>query len=159
MRSMKLGVPKAPGQKRYNAGSAYGACGADWRAGQQLAWLTAKIEPLEWHVEVDFGTEVSLLEGHVASSRLIWLRRCRFSKCSVFVLALCCRIRKYAALTCSWRARVKIKRQRPSPVLMRRPVWGGPQAAGKRHSQPFRAKRLPHPRVVCRPTKPVAGLK
>ena len=41
---------------------------------------------------------------------------------------------------------------------MRRPVWGGPQAAGKRHSQPFRAKRLPHPRVVCQPTKPVVLL-
>ena len=41
------------------------------------------------------------------------------------------------------------------PGMMRRPVWGGPQAAGKRHSQPFSAKRLPHPRGVCRPTKPV----
>ena len=39
--------------------------------------------------------------------------------------------------------------------MMRGPVWGGPQAAGKRHSQPFSAKRLPHPRGVCRPTKPV----
>ena len=29
------------------------------------------------------------------------------------------------------------KRQSTSPVLMRGPVWGGPQAAGKRHSQPF----------------------
>ena len=64
--------------------------------GSFLAWLTAKIEPLEWHVEVDFGTEGSLLEGHVASSRLIWLRRTRFSRDSVLLLALCCRIRKYA---------------------------------------------------------------
>ena len=39
MRSMKLDVPKAPGQKRYNAGLAYGACGAGWRGGQQLARL------------------------------------------------------------------------------------------------------------------------
>ena len=69
MRSMKLDVPKAPGEKRYNAGLAYGACGAGWRAGQQLAWLTAKSEPLEWHVEVDFGTEVPMLEGHLASSQ------------------------------------------------------------------------------------------
>ena len=77
MRSMKLDVPKAPGQKRYNAGLAYGACGAGWRAGQQLAWLTAKSEPLEWHVEVDFGTEVPLpmLEGHLASGRLTWTPR------------------------------------------------------------------------------------
>ena len=96
MRSMKLDVPKAPGQKRYNAGLAYGACGAGWRAGQQLAWLTAKIEPLEWHVEVDFATAGSLLEGHVASSRPTSLRRSRFSTAPVFVLALCCRIRKYA---------------------------------------------------------------
>ena len=54
MRSMKLDVPKGPGEKRYNAGLAYGSCGGFCRAGQQLAWLTAKIEPLEWHVEVDF---------------------------------------------------------------------------------------------------------
>ena len=40
--------------------------------------------------------------------------------------------------------------------MMRGPVWGGPQAAGKRHSQPFCQKRLPHPRGVCQPTKPVA---
>ena len=32
--------------------------------------------------------------------------------------------------------------------MMRGPVWGGPQAAGKRHSQPFTAKRAP-------PTHPV----
>ena len=38
---------------------------------------------------------------------------------------------------------------------MRGPVWGGPQAAGKRHSQPFCGKRLPHPREGSRPTKPV----
>ena len=36
MRSMNLHVPKGPGQKRCNAGSAYGACGADWRAGSSL---------------------------------------------------------------------------------------------------------------------------
>ena len=51
MRSMNLHVPKGPGHKRQSAGSAYGACGVGWRAGQQLAWLTAKIAPLEWHVE------------------------------------------------------------------------------------------------------------
>ena len=77
MRSMKLDVPKGPGEKRYNAGLAYGACGACWRAGQQLAWLTAKIEPLEWHLEVNFATEVSMLEGHVASGRLTWTRQSR----------------------------------------------------------------------------------
>ena len=27
--------------------------------------------------------------------------------------------------------------------MMRGPAWGGPQAAGKRHSQPFSQKRLP----------------
>ena len=47
------------------------------------------------------------------------------------------------------------KRQGTGPGMMRRPVWGGPQAAGKRHSQPFRAKRLPHPRGVYQGTKPV----
>ena len=57
MRSMKLDVPKGPGETRYNAGLAYGSCGGFCRARQQLAWLTAKIEPLEWHVEVDFGAE------------------------------------------------------------------------------------------------------
>jgi len=29
------------------------------------------------------------------------------------------------------------KRQSTGPGMMRGPVWGGPQAAGKRHSQPF----------------------
>ena len=38
--------------------------------------------------------------------------------------------------------------------MMRGPVWGGPQAAGKRHSQPFSQKRLPHPRGVYQGTKP-----
>ena len=85
MRSMKLDVPKGPGEKRYNAGLAYGACGACWRAGQQLAWLTAKIAPLEWHVEVDFGTAVLMLEGHVASSRPTRTLRSRFSRCSFFL--------------------------------------------------------------------------
>ena len=46
MSSIKLDLPKAPGEKRYNEGLAYGSCGACWRAGRQLAWLTAKIEPL-----------------------------------------------------------------------------------------------------------------
>ena len=36
---------KGPGEKRHNAGLAHGSCGACWRAGRQLAWLTAKIEP------------------------------------------------------------------------------------------------------------------
>ena len=94
MRSMKLDVPKGPGEKRYNAGLAYGSCGGFCRAGQQLAWLTAKSEPLEWHVEVDFGTAVPMLEGHLASSRPIWLPRSRIARSSVFVLALCCPIRK-----------------------------------------------------------------
>ena len=56
--------------RKKKAGSAYGACGVGWRAGQQLAWLTAKIAPLEWHVEVDFLAEVSVLEGHVARCRV-----------------------------------------------------------------------------------------
>ena len=124
--------------------------------GEQLAWPRAKIERLEWHVEVDFVTEVSLLEGHVASSRLTSTRRSRISKGPAFLLALSCRIGKSGCETCSWRARVGKKRQGPGPGMMRGPVWRGPQAAGKRHSQPFSAKRLPHPRGVCRPTKPVA---
>ena len=48
-------------------------------------------------VEVDFGTDVPMLEGHVASSRPIWLRRSGIARYPVFVLALCCPIRKYAA--------------------------------------------------------------
>ena len=32
MRSMKLDVPKGPGEKRYNAGLAYGSCGGFCRA-------------------------------------------------------------------------------------------------------------------------------
>ena len=69
MRSMKLDVPKGTGEKRYNAGLAYGSCGGFCRAGQQLAWLTAKIAPLEGHVEVDFGTAVPMLEGQRQGSR------------------------------------------------------------------------------------------
>ena len=34
------------------------ACGVFWRAGQQLAWPRAKRGQLEWHAEVDFGTEI-----------------------------------------------------------------------------------------------------
>ena len=83
MRSMNLHVPKGPGHKRQSAGSAYGACGVGWRAGQQLAWLTAKIAPLEWHVEVEKLAEVSLLEGHVASSRPTWTRRSRITRSSL----------------------------------------------------------------------------
>ena len=37
--------------------------------------------------------------------------------------------------------------------MMRGPVWGGPQAAGERNSQPFCEKRLPHPRGVYQGTK------
>ena len=71
-------------------------CGlAGW---EQLAWLTAKIAALEWHVEVEKLAEISVLEGHVASSRPMWLRRYRFSKCSVLLLSLCCPIRKYMQL-------------------------------------------------------------
>ena len=155
MRSMRLDVPNGPGEKRAKGG--FGIRCVWWILpdGEQLAWPRAKIERLEWHVEVDFVTEVSLLEGHVASSRLTSTRRSRWSKSSVFRLALSCRIGKSGCETCSWRARVKKKRQRTGPGMMRGPVWRGPQAAGKRHSQPFSAKRLPHPRGVCRPTKPV----
>ena len=42
------------------------ACGF-WPAGRQLAWLKGG---LQWRVEVDFSTEVSMLWGHVASCRL-----------------------------------------------------------------------------------------
>ena len=37
------------------------------------------------------------------------------------------------------------KRQRTGPGMMRGPVWGGRQAAGKADSQAFCGKRLPHP--------------
>ena len=84
-----------------------------------------------------------MLEGHLASSRLTSTRRSRWSKSSVFLLALSCRIGK-SGCECSWRFRVKKKRQRTGAGMMRGPVWRGPQAAGKRHSQPFSAKRLPH---------------
>ena len=96
MRSMNLHVPKGPGHKRHSAGSAYGACGVGWRAGQQLAWLTAKIAPLEWHVEVNLLAEVSVLEGHLASSRPTRTRRSRISTASVLLLSLWSRIGKYA---------------------------------------------------------------
>ena len=37
------------------------------------------------------------------------------------------------------------KRGRTGPGMMRGPVWGGRQAAGKADSQAFCGKRLPHP--------------
>jgi hypothetical protein len=98
-----------------------------------------------------------MLEGHLASSRLTSTRRSRWSKSSVFRLALSCRIGKSGCETCSWRARVKKKRQRTGPGMMRGPVWRGPQAAGKRHSQPFSAKRLRHAWLGSSPTKLVSG--
>ena len=85
MRSMNLHVPKGPGEKRHNAGLAHGSCGGFCPAKQQLAWLTAKIAPLEWRVEVDFGTAVTMLEGHVASSRPTWTRRSRITRASFFL--------------------------------------------------------------------------
>ena len=36
MRSIKLDVPTAPGEKRYNEGLAYGACGGFCRVGSSL---------------------------------------------------------------------------------------------------------------------------
>ena len=49
---------------------------------------------------------------------------------------------------------VKKKSGRRSRGMKRGPVWGSPQAAGKRHPQPFSQKRLPHPRRVAQGTKP-----
>ena len=52
---------------------------------EQLAWLTAKIATLEWHVEVDFLAEASMLEGHLASSPPTRTRRSRISRASFFL--------------------------------------------------------------------------
>ena len=41
-----------------------------WCIGQQLAWLRAKARRLEWHVEVDFAADVSMLWDHVAITTL-----------------------------------------------------------------------------------------
>jgi len=59
-----------------------------WPAGRQLTWLRGG---LQWGVEVDFGTGVAMLCGQLASCRLIRPWRSRWSKCSVFLLALSCR--------------------------------------------------------------------
>ena len=40
--------------------------------------------------------------------------------------------------------------------MIRGPVWGGPQAAGKRHSQPFSQKRLPNHEFFLRKPRSVA---
>jgi len=47
------------------------------------------------------------------------------------------------------------KRQRTRPVIMRGPVWGGRQAAGKADSQAFCGKRPPHRWLGSSVTKPV----
>ena len=57
-------------------------------ARQQLAWLTAKIAPLEGYVEVDFLAEVPVLEGHVARCRPTWTRRSQITRSSVLLLSL-----------------------------------------------------------------------
>ena len=56
-----------------------------------------------------------------------------------------------------WRRGVLKKRERTGPGMMRGPVWGGRQAAGKADSQAFSGKRLPHRWLGSWPTKPVQG--
>ena len=50
----EAGRAKSAGSGAVQCG--FGIRGVWWvlPGGQQLAWLTAKIEPLEWHAEVDF---------------------------------------------------------------------------------------------------------
>ena len=122
MRSMNLHVPKGPGHKRQSAGSAYGACGVGWRAGQQLAWLTAKIAPLEWHVEVNLLAEVSMLWDHLASSRLTSTRRSRITTDPVFLRLPSCHSRKLLTSKLHWRLGEEKERQGLSPGMIRGPV-------------------------------------
>jgi hypothetical protein len=60
------------------------ACGF-WPAGRQLAWLRGG---LQWRVEVDFPTAVSMLWGHVASCRLTRPRRSLIAWSSVDLLSI-----------------------------------------------------------------------
>ena len=89
MRPMKLDVPKGQGEKGpsgtmwvWHTGRVV-RVGAGWAAA--CAWLTAKIAPLQWHVEDDFLAEASMLEGHVASSRPTWTRKSRITRSSFFL--------------------------------------------------------------------------
>jgi hypothetical protein len=117
------------------------ACGLR-PAGQQLAWLRGG---LQWRAEVDFPAEVSMLWGHVASSRLTRPWRSRISCCSPDLRHRLCRTRDLEILDLLCRRGVLNKRGRTGPGMMRGPVWGGRQAAGKADSQAFSGKRLPHP--------------
>jgi hypothetical protein len=123
-------------------------------AGQQLAWLRGG---LQWRAEVDFPPEVSMLWGHVASCRLTRPWRSRIARSSVDLRHRLCRTRDLVILDLLWRRGVLKKRQRTGPGMMRGPVWGGRQAAGKADSQAFRGKRLPHRWLGSWPTKPVKG--
>ena len=96
-----------------------------------------------------------MLWDHLASSRLTSTRRSRITTDPVFLRLPSCHSRKSLTLKLLWGLGEEKKRQGLSPGMMRGPVWGGRHAAGKRHSQPFRAKSLPHPWVVSRGTKPV----
>ena len=93
MRSMKLDVPTAPGEKRYNAGLA-----SVWHTGRVVrvgaGWAAAclaqtKKAVIEGHFEIDFLPEVSMLWDHVASSRPTRTRRSRITRCSVLLFWLC----------------------------------------------------------------------
>jgi hypothetical protein len=99
---------------------------------------------LQWRAEVDFPPEVSMLWGHVASCRLTRPWRSRIARSSVDLRHRLCRTRDLVILDLLWRRGVLKKRQRTGPGMMRGPVWGGRQAAGKADSQAFRGKRLPH---------------
>ena len=110
-------------------------------AGQQLAWLRGG---LQWRAEVDFPAEVSMLWGHVASSRLTRPWRSRIARCSPDLRHRLCRTRDLVILDLLWRRGVLKKRQSNWPGVMGGPVWGGRQAAGKADSQAFSGKRLPH---------------
>ena len=116
------------------------ACGF-WPAGRQLAWLRGG---LQWRAEVDFPAEVSMLWGHVASCRLTRPRRSRIARSSPDLRHRLCRTRDLVILDLLWRRGVLKKRGRTGPGMMRGPVWGGRQAAGKADSQAFCGKRLPH---------------
>ena len=127
------------------------ACGLR-PAGQQLAWLRGG---LQWRAEVDFPTEVSMLWGHVASSRLTRPWRSRIARCSPDLRHRLCRTRDLEILDLLWRRGVLKKRGSTGPGMMRGPVWGVRQAAGKADSQAFRGKRLPHRWLGSWRTKPV----
>ena len=111
----------------------------------------SQIAAPQWHVEDDFLTEPSRLEAHLARPRPIRTRRTRICVSSFVEPPSSCRTRAQGAKKSGL---LRSRRGRIGPGPIPRPFGGGRQSDGKRHSQPFREKRLANPGwVLAQPSR------